>query len=100
VNPQDTPELRLLRPKLFTAARFLGHFRVLQQASLLLRNTMAALLLFVQVNPQESPELRLLRPKVLTAANFADLFLSSYYLLLFNRCLHCFFCTDERSRLA
>jgi hypothetical protein len=37
VNPQDSPELRLLRPKVLTAAGFLGHSGVMQQASLLLR---------------------------------------------------------------
>jgi hypothetical protein len=37
VNPQDSPELRLLRPKVLTAAGFLGHAAVMQQASLLLQ---------------------------------------------------------------
>jgi hypothetical protein len=37
VNPQDSSELRLLRPKVLTAAGFLGHSGVMQQASQLLR---------------------------------------------------------------
>jgi hypothetical protein len=37
MNAQDSPELRLLRPKVLTAAGFLGHSGVMQQASLLLR---------------------------------------------------------------
>ena len=32
VNAQDSPELRLLRPKVLTAAGFLGHAGVMAQA--------------------------------------------------------------------
>ncbi|WIA35582.1 hypothetical protein OEZ86_004003 [Tetradesmus obliquus] len=41
VNPQDSPELRLLRPKVLTAAGFLGHAGVMAQASQLLRQAAA-----------------------------------------------------------
>lgn len=41
MNPQDSPELRLLRPKVLTAAGFLGHTGVMQQAAVLLKQAAA-----------------------------------------------------------
>lgn len=41
VNSQDSPELRQLRPQVLTAAGFLGHQHVMDQAAALLRQAVA-----------------------------------------------------------
>jgi hypothetical protein len=64
VHPQDSPELRLLRPKVLTAAKSLHTCSYPRDICFSTYACTAS----VQVNPQDSPELRLVRPKVLTAA--------------------------------